>query len=79
MEILARTVQRIWMRSAAGGREFPKATQYYIEMNFLRGQMIQVICFGMVVGKVSGMRSVGGKSSRCSKQASAETQAIWNI
>lgn len=60
IKILARKVQRIWKRSAVGGREFPKVTQYYIEMSILKGQRIQDICFGMVV-EVSGIRGVGDK------------------
>lgn len=78
MEILARKVQRIWKRSAVGGREFPKVTQYYAELSILRGLRTQDICFGVAV-KVSGIKGVGDKWRRCSKQASVEAQAIWNI
>lgn len=55
-----------------GGREFPKATQYYIEVSFLRGHRRQGICFGAVV-EVSGVRGVGDTWCGCSQHALADT------
>lgn len=59
MELLAGKVQRIWKWSAVGGREFPEATQYCVEVSFLRRHRVQGICFGAVV-EVSGVRGCGG-------------------
>ena len=69
--VLARKVHSVCKRSAVGGREFPKVTQYYMEMSILRGQRIQDIYSGVVV-EVSRIRSVGNNWSKCSKEASVE-------
>lgn len=78
MEILAGKVQRIWKWSAVGGREFPKATQYYVEVSFLRGHRMQGICFGAVV-EVSGVRGVGDTWCGCSQLAVADTPGSMGL
>lgn len=67
----------IWKWSVVESRNFPKATQYYIEMSSLKRAKDVGHCFGVVV-EVSGIRGVGDKWSKCPERALTETPAVWN-